>query len=447
MTDADRIIIGAGISGLLAARRAVARGEHVLLLERGPRVGGLLQPTSVGSLIVDAGAEAFSTAQESCLRIIEELGMNESIVFPARTDARIVFSDTQRYQIPHGFLGVPSTLNDPELESIVSPHALAQARILDSLPLEDFRHFTVAELVEKRLGREFLDRLVDPLFLGVHGSSADQLLARRAMPTLLSAMEETGSLCAAAATIRSCQPRPGAAVAGLMGGLFTLTDALMNELATQGVRCVFSAEATSIESSPHGWQVRTPHSIYTSASLTVSTGVSHTQALISQLSTSPFTTQKPGSVDVVLVILEVESVQLNEFPLGSGALVSANHSATAKATTHVNAKWAWVQEQLPPNRHIIRLSYGRDGVLPEGNLIDYAAHDLNLLYGVSDAKQVTALEIPWPDSLFQANPESHELVRTLESVASEFEIELCGSYLSGNGLLGIIRDHYKRITP
>lgn len=444
MSDVDRIVIGAGISGLLAARRAVARGEHVLVLERDKNAGGLIQSTQCGTLTLDAGAEAFSTAGESCFRLIDELGLTESIVSPARSDARIVYSDTQQYRIPHGVLGIPSSLDDPELESIITPSALEQARMLDSSAVGDYSNLTVAQLVEDRLGVEFLEKLVDPLFLGVHGSSARQLHADATIPQLVKAMHEAGSLCAGAARLRKSQPRPGAAVASIKGGLFQLTTALCDDLQSRAVRCEFAAEVNSIEPTTRGWSVRTSHSEYTSRTLTVSTGVGHAQALLGGLVESPLPQVRTGTIDVTLVILEVDSVQLTEFPLGSGALISPGHSAQAKATTHVNAKWAWVHNGLPANRHIIRLSYGRDGVIPDGNLIETAARDIKLLYGIDDAVILSAREVPWPDSLFQASLGSRELVTTLARVAAQNDIELCGSFVSGNGLLGIIRDHYQR---
>jgi oxygen-dependent protoporphyrinogen oxidase len=92
------------------------------------------------------------------------------------------------------------------------------------------------------------------------------------------------------------------------------------------------------------------------------------------------------------------------------------------------------------------LSYGRNGVVPAGDLVDLAVEDLPALYGITDARIVSATVLRWPGSLFQANRETKKAVGNLVETAAQLGIELCGSYISGNGLLGITKDHYQRMT-
>ncbi|MFM5904523.1 MAG: protoporphyrinogen/coproporphyrinogen oxidase, partial [Micrococcales bacterium] len=235
MSHFDRIVIGAGISGLLAAWRAVKRGETVLILEREARAGGVLTPISLieaqaDPVVIDAGAESFSIAGNSLERLIQELELGQLIESPQRSDARIIHSDNERYRIPHGVLGIPVSLEDPELEAIISPQGLALAKHLDSLPVQDLAGFTVAQVVENRLGPEFVQKLVNPVVSGVHGSGAQLLDASATLPQLMKNLSETNSLTAAAAKTRGAQPRPGAAVAGLSGGMFQLADRLVSLL-------------------------------------------------------------------------------------------------------------------------------------------------------------------------------------------------------------------------
>jgi oxygen-dependent protoporphyrinogen oxidase len=446
VSDADRIIVGAGMSGLLAARRAVALGESVLIIEDGPRSGGLIQPVSLDGLLLDAGAEAFSVAGESCMKLAGELNMGDRVVSPHRSDARIVFSQDQRYRIPHGVLGIPSSLDDPELLDIISPEGMEIARTQDALPPGFVEDLSVADVVEQRLGIEFVEKLVDPMFAGVHGSSAGRLQAQATIPALLKAMQDTGSLCAAVASVRSAQPRPGAAVASIEGGLFYLVHALEQDLLASGVSFLFETGVTALEKTSAGWTLDSETGTYSSQHLTLAAGVDQASRLLSGLVPSRSFSLESSAVDVALVILEVESVELNSFPLGSGALVAEAADVEAKATTHVNAKWEWLNAALPQNRHIIRLSYGRNGVLPSGDLIELATGDVSALYGVQDLQMVSSTLVEWPGSLFQANSASQAAIAGLIDIAKQFEIELCGSYISGNGLLGITKDHYQRMT-
>ena len=451
MIQTDRVVIGAGISGMLAALRATSRGETVVVLEKEAHAGGLIAPVTIGEIDIDAGAEAFSTAGESFLQLLDELGLNDHIVSPQRTDARIVASPTLRYPIPHGVLGIPSSLEDPELASIISPQGLEEARRLDAQPVGELQGVSVAELVKTRLGSEFVDKLVNPLFSGVHGSSAHTLSAESTIPALLRALRETGSLCLAARQIRASQPRPGAAVASLDGGMFTLVAELYRLLVSKKVWFSFNSKVASVQQENDQWRCETSNGAFVSTHLTIATGISTALHVLtscdSQEVVAELATPETHSVDVALVILLVESTQLDSFPLGSGALMSENSDVTAKASTHVNAKWEWVDNALPEHHHLIRLSYGRDGILPEGDLISLAQEDLPQLYQIDDATIHSAVVQHWPGSLYQASTPAKAQQEQLLNTAQKLDVELCGSYISGNGLLGITRDHYQRMTP
>lgn len=62
---ADVIVIGAGISGLLAAVELQTQGKQVLVLERSNSVGGRLSTRRVGKGIVDHGAQFFTVTTEA----------------------------------------------------------------------------------------------------------------------------------------------------------------------------------------------------------------------------------------------------------------------------------------------------------------------------------------------------------------------------------------------
>lgn len=62
MTDQpDVLIIGAGITGLTAARELAALGQRALVLEKGRTVGGRLETRHLGSDAADTGAQFFTT--------------------------------------------------------------------------------------------------------------------------------------------------------------------------------------------------------------------------------------------------------------------------------------------------------------------------------------------------------------------------------------------------
>lgn len=66
-------VVGAGLSGLVAAYRLVQAGADVVVLEARGRIGGRMWRTDVGGLPFDAGAEAIDDAHRTVLALADEL--------------------------------------------------------------------------------------------------------------------------------------------------------------------------------------------------------------------------------------------------------------------------------------------------------------------------------------------------------------------------------------
>ncbi len=67
MTSVDLLVLGAGVSGLMAARRAAARGLSVLVLEQGDHVGGRAASFEVAGVRVDHGSRRLHQAVDEDL--------------------------------------------------------------------------------------------------------------------------------------------------------------------------------------------------------------------------------------------------------------------------------------------------------------------------------------------------------------------------------------------
>nr|WP_284328802.1 FAD-dependent oxidoreductase [Demequina litorisediminis] len=94
----DVVIIGAGLSGLTAARHLTASGVDVVVLEASDRVGGRTRNQEVGGLTVDLGGTFVGPGQDHVVALATELGLTTFPTYDQGAQVMAVGARRREYQ-------------------------------------------------------------------------------------------------------------------------------------------------------------------------------------------------------------------------------------------------------------------------------------------------------------------------------------------------------------
>jgi predicted NAD/FAD-dependent oxidoreductase len=112
--ETDVVVVGAGISGLLAAKTLCARGYRVIVFDKGHGVGGRLATRRMDEAVFDHGAQYF-TARDPSFRALVQGWLENRIVRPwatgfALSDGTFKDKGEQRYCGDSGMTGIAKHL-------------------------------------------------------------------------------------------------------------------------------------------------------------------------------------------------------------------------------------------------------------------------------------------------------------------------------------------------
>jgi len=181
-------VIGAGITGLSAAVELRGRGATVTVLEAADRVGGVITTVRRDGFLVEAGPTSL-TATAQLEGLIDRLGIGaERIATSAAAKRRYIVRDGALVALPDG----PGALASTKAISASAKFALMREPFVRAR--HDQEDESLAALVRRRLDREILDYLVNPLIAGIYAGDPERLSVKYAMPMLFDGERKHGSL-------------------------------------------------------------------------------------------------------------------------------------------------------------------------------------------------------------------------------------------------------------
>lgn len=356
------VVIGGGISGLSTAHALVTKhGVEVRLLEASDRLGGNLRTVRREGYLIDEGPDSWVASKPHATALAKALGLGDRLIETIPENRR-VFMRTARglVPLPEGLmLGIPTRLLPLVTTPLLSLRGKARAS-LDLLLPRYFRRKTVdgdeplGAFIERRLGREVLDKLIGPLLGGLFTGDVDDLSLLGTFPQL-AALEEKGGLIRGALAMApktKSATRPSGFLT-LRGGVGELVDAIaarLGEAARPGSRVTeIVREGDGYVVVHSGGRERADH--------VVLAGPAHVAAEL-LASTAEGAARELGEIGYSSAVTVFVAYQRSDIahPLdATGYLVPDKAPGRPLASTWVTSKWPY---RAPEGAVLIRVFFG-----------------------------------------------------------------------------------------
>jgi oxygen-dependent protoporphyrinogen oxidase len=196
------------------------------LIERQPRLGGVIGTEEVEGCLIEAGPDSYLAAKPAALELIREVGLEADVI--GSNDARrvtYILRNGQLTPMPDGLMMMVPTKAWPLLKS---PLLGWGSKI--RMGLELFRRpaahpdRSVSEFIADHFGQETVDYLAEPLLAGVYGGDPATLSANSTLTRLVEMEKSTGSL--SRAMLQAPKHSGGSLFKTLKRGMGSLVDAL-----------------------------------------------------------------------------------------------------------------------------------------------------------------------------------------------------------------------------
>lgn len=399
------VVIGGGLSGLVAAHRLqesaklLRRPVEVVVLEAKDRVGGVIWTERRDGFTLEAGPDSFITNKPWALDLCRRLDLEDQLIETDPAHRRsFVVREGRLAPVPEGFtLMAPNRLLPILTTPILSWRGKLRLLAEVLIPRRDSDvEESLGSFVRRRLGREALDRLVQPLVGGIYTGDPGNLSLKATLPQFQAMEQQYGGLIRAAwrqrgsAEARRREKESSGARYGMFVSLAEGMDVLPRTLAARigpdAIRTNCPVRRVSRRGDRAGWLVELLNGPPIEADAVIATTEAHATArmfdgvdpsLALQLRAIPY-----ASSIIVNVAYRRDQVQ---HPLdGFGVVVPALESRSILAASFLNVKFP---TRAPAGTALIRVFIGGATQpdlfdLDDQAIRDIVAQELGTLIGV-----------------------------------------------------------------
>ncbi|MCG7257925.1 MULTISPECIES: protoporphyrinogen oxidase [unclassified Corynebacterium] len=438
-------IIGGGIAGLAAAwelRRQLGPNTRILLTEAYDRLGGKLKTVNYANGPVDMGAEAYMGFRQDFTELVESVGLGNQLCVPSGLPSGF-YVDGALVDIPRRTLmGIPS--RGADVAEVVGQDGAARIdaeRNGQPMTWTPGQDTSVGQLVEARLGRIVVDRLVSPLLGGVYSCNAFDLGVRATLPQLAAELDRRGALgqpfflVDAIERLLSQRPapkegeKPKPVFRSLRGGYASLVDALVRNADPELLR---NTAVESIGRTRGGYYI---DPIGEFDAVIVATPAPTASAILQYM--APTAADVLGDIDLASsVVVGMRMASAHGIPERSGVLLGSDAPTEAKAFTFSSRKWPHLGER---GGAFVRASFGSFGNpwhldVDNRALLSFAVEDLERITGERKTPEEYFVQRWWGGLPRYGVGYMDAMSQAYDEVLGIRGLALAGSMLNGVGV-------------
>ncbi|MFP7473543.1 protoporphyrinogen oxidase [Niallia taxi] len=443
------VVVGGGITGLSAMyylqklKREHKLDIKLILIEGEMSLGGKIHSIHKGDFIMETGADSIVARNKNVLPFVQELGLEEELVYNA-TGISYIHTRDKLLEIPKdSVFGIPMTL-----ESLLSSELISQKGKLEALKdlLRTNKHFTketsIGEFLEYFLGKEIVEKQITPVLAGVYSGGLYNLTMASTLPYLLEYKEKYGSIIRGLGKNKSqFQSASNKKFISFQNGLSTIINRL--EAVLEDVEFKKGKAVESIKKEQDGYSISLAEGEAVQAQFIVLAAPHQAAEKIlaeSSLSTEFAKLQNSSNITMYLAY-DIPDEQLPKD--GTGFIVAEDSDLTCNACTWTSRKWTHTSKS---SSLLLRLFYKKSNPayeqlnsLSEEELLKVAKKDIEKSLGITE-KPISYEVTKWNELMPVYSLQHKSAIDTINAKMAELfpNVLLAGSSYYGVGIAACI---------
>ena len=198
------VIIGGGIAGLSTAYSLVEHARlkgvkdlRITIIEKSASLGGNIKTENINGFLVEGGPDCFLSEKPWAMELIKRLGLEASLLPTRKPRGKtFVYHKGKLRLLPEGvILMVPTRILPLATSSLISVSGKIRMALEFFIPRrKEKTDESLGDFVRRRLGREALDKIAEPLVAGVHAGDPETMSVKASFPKFVELEENHGSL-------------------------------------------------------------------------------------------------------------------------------------------------------------------------------------------------------------------------------------------------------------